>query len=364
MALFKRKQKQYLGIDFGATGIKVVQLQGENGRGKLFTYGILEFISEETGVEYVENHEKASALLKSVCARARITIHEAVAALPMPSVFSAVLSLSAVPKKELRQAVEWEAKKLIPFPLEEVTLDFRELTRNTEAKSEAADSKKSPDDSGQSLPILLTAAPNAIIEKYMSIAKGAGLTLGALETEAFALIRALLDNDPTPTVIVDMGALRSNILMVDRGIPMLTRSVQIGGKKCTEVIAQELGVTETEAETMKRDFSLSGNLGRGSSGALPDIIKEVLAPLVNELKYSFNVYRTRNVVARNPERIVLTGGSAEMPGLAEFFAAEFNLRTFLGNPWNKVDAHPDLRKVLQKMGTRFAVAIGLALRNI
>lgn len=361
MGIFKRKQKQYLGIDFGATGIKVVQLQGEGpGRGKLFTYGISEAAPEEADIDYIENQKAAGELLKSIGDKARITTHEAVAALPIPSVFSAVLSLAPVPKKELRPAVEWEAKKLIPFPLEEVTLDFRELSRGNGKTS--ADKKSAAET--PPLEILLTAAPNATVEKYMTIAKAAGLTITALETEAFALIRALLGNDPTPTIIVDMGALRSNILMVDRGIPMLTRSVQVGGKKCTAAIAQSLGVSISDAETMKRDLSAAGSFFKGSNGEFPAVIHEAIAPLINELKYSFNVYRTRGIVARNPERIILTGGSSELPGLTEFFAREFNLRTFLGNPWDKVETHIDLAPILRKFGTRFAVAIGLALRNL
>lgn len=361
MGFFKQKPKGYLGIDFGAGGIKILQLQPKDGRGLLYTYGFSEIAPEDMGANYIENTEAAGALLKLICAKAKTTTLQAVAALPIPSVFSAVLSLAAVPRKELAQAVQWEAKKLIPLPLTEVTLDFKELKFAPEKaeKQEGKEEKKE----AKSIEILLTAAPKGIIDKYLAIAKIAGITLSSLETEAFALIRSVVGTDPTPTVLIDIGAVRSNILFVDRGIPMLTRSVEIGGKKCTEAIAATLGLTLTEAESMKRDLGVKPLPGT-TAGKLPALLQETLTPLINELHYSFNVYKTRNAIARPPERIILIGGGAGLPGLADMLTAEFNLRTFLGNPWERVDFHPDLKGLVDSFGSRFAVAIGLALRNV
>ena len=374
MSLFSKKTKGHLGIDFGAGGIKVVQLREINGRGSLFTYGFSEFAPEETGLDYLENPERAGALLKQICAKAKVTTTSACAALPIPAVFSAVLSLAPMPKKDLPQAVQWEAKKLIPLPIEEVTLDFKELAPVKEEKQatvsgvagaangEKVASAKKPEQ--KTIEVLLTAASKAIIEKYVKIAKVAGLTLASLETEAFALIRSLQGSDPSAVVIVDMGAVRSNILIVDRGIPMFTRSVEIGGKKCTEAIAASLGVPLAQAEAMKRDIGGAGFPGI-APGALPPIFAEVLEPLINEIKYSFSIYKNRNgSETRLPEKIVLSGGGAGLPGLAEFLAGQFNIRTFLGNPWEHVNFQPDLQPVLHSFGSKFSVAIGLAMRNL
>src|SRR3989338_5718209 len=297
MGIFKHKPKGYLGLDFGAGGIKIIQLARAPGRSALFTYGYGDRAPQEIGVDYLENPAVSGELLKRVCTAARVTSAVAVAALPIPAVFSAVLSLAAVPKKEMAQAVQWEAKKLIPLPLEEVTVDFKELKRADSAASEVIKKTDAARDEahGKSVEILLTAAPRSIIEKYVAIAKLAGLTLASLETEAFALIRAILGADPTPTIIVDMGAVRSNILFVDRSIPMLTRSVEIGGRKCTEAIAGALGIDLTRAEAMKRDLGVSPLPAESPSGGLHSVIIEVLQPLLNEMKYSFTVYRTRNI---------------------------------------------------------------------
>lgn len=369
MSWLTRKQKGYLGIDFGAGGVKVVQLAPRDSRGTLHTYGFSELAPEEMGVSYLDNPEAAGILLKQVCAKARTTVTAAVAALPIPSVFSAVLSIAQVPRKELRQAVEWEAKKLIPLPLEDVTLDFRELKHASPSPS-PADKDASKGEKGEpekteprGLQVLLTAAPKSIIEKYLTIAKHAGIELSSLETEAFALIRATIGTDPAPVVLIDIGALRSNILFVDQGIPMLTRSVEIGGKKCTEAIAAALQISLTQAEALKRDLGARPLPGT-SAGQIPSLLRETLTPLVNELHYSFSVYKTHNHIARAPEKIILVGGGAGLSGLSEMLTTEFNLRTFLGNPWERVDFHSDLRPLIDAFGNRFAVAVGLALRNI
>lgn len=365
MKLFGKKQKGILGIDFGAGGIKVIQLQSADGNGMLFTYGHVEFSPAETGMDYLENSKGAGELLKNICAKARTTSIRAVAALPMPAVFSAVVTIASVPRKELESAVRWEAKKLIPLPLEEVALDFKILKRENSIKKPAHSPGDASRDKKSDTPttVLLTAAPKSIIEKYITVARVAGITLESLETEAFALIRALIGNDPTPTAIVDIGALRSNILIVDYGIPMLSRSVEVGGKKMTEAIASSTGIDLTRAEAIKRDLGATAS-NAGAAQAFPDVLREVLRPLLNELQYSFNVYRTRNTITRPVERIMLTGGSSGIPWLAELFEKEFNVRTFIGNPWERIKYHPDLEQSLRGFGSKFAVAIGLALRGI
>lgn len=375
MSIFKQKQKGYLGIDFGVGGIKIVQLQPAGSRGILFTYGFSERPPNEAGLDYLENIEATGALLKLICVKARATTTRAIAALPIPAVFSAVLSLASVPKKELLQAVQWEAKKLIPLPLEEVSLDFKVLVTpsfpplHKGGKEGEGSLHKWGKESvkKEAIEVLLTAAPKSIIEKYIAIAKTAGLTLTSLETEAFAMIRSLLGSDLAPTVIIDIGVIRSNILIVDRGIPMLTRSVEVGGKKCTETIAQGLGIDLDKAESMKRDLGSTSPF-EGPIGVLPELLRETLQPLFNELKYGINVYRGRNNAAGQEERalekIILTGGGSGLPGLVQLFTQEFNLRTFIGEPWERVNYHTDLKPLFQSFGSRFSVAIGLALRNI
>ena len=347
---FKQKPKGYLGVDIGACGVKVVQLNpGAGGKAMLFTYGFAERAAGEAPLSVLEHSDEVGKLLKEVCGKARTTTSAAIGALPIPQVFSSVVNIAPAEKKELKAVVDREAKKLLPRPLEEMALDFKELPPvAVKGTAQVSETQKT-------IEVLLTAAPKDIVDKYRALLADAGLVPVSLETEAFALIRALLGSDPTPTVIVDIGGVRSNIILTDRGIPVLTRSVEVGGGRCTEAIATSLKVPPARAEELKRDLG---------EGKLPQACGNIFEPLLNELKNTIAVYKTGNTSGRQIERIVLTGGGALLGGLTEFFSAQFRVRAFIGNPWEQVATHSDLKPILANLGPRLAVAVGLALRKI
>lgn len=362
------KISNYLGVDLGASGIKVINLASDKKKTRLITYGYMERSQEEIAVDWFTDLDYTASLLKKICAKAKTTTVQAATALPIAAVFNAVLSLPKIAKKELESSVRWEAKKLIPLPLEEVVLDWKLLpsipvsktaavqknqeTKEGEQKTELKEKKENP------IEVLLTGAPKSLVQKHTELFKKAGLNLLSLETESFAFVRSLVGNDPSSVAIVDIGAKKSNIILIDRGIPFLSRSIEIGGKNFTEKIAEKLNIPLDQAEEIKRNVSEMESLTE-----LPLIIKEVLTPLFNEIKYSFNIYRTRNVFNRPIEKIILSGGSAFLPGICEYFTQFFNLRTFLGDPWARLSYPDELKPILQSIGSRFSVAIGLAMRE-
>lgn len=349
--VFMAKSNNYLGIDLGAGGIKVLNIALEKKKAKLVTYGFTERSPEETENDWFADPQATANLLKKICAKAHATTTQAITALPIASVFSAVINLPAAASKEIASAVRWEAKKLIPLPLEEVVLDWKLLPKP------AMTSNQKPTES--TIEVLLTGAPKTLIDKYVDVFKKAGLSLLSLETEAFAFIRSLIGNDPSPTIIVDIGARKSNILILDRGVPFSTRSIDVGGKNFTQNIATKLSMPMDQAEELKRNMSETE-----LSGGVPDMIKEILTPLLNEMKYSLDTYRARNSLTRPIEKIILTGGGAMLPKLTDYFTEFFNLRTFLGDPWVRINYSDELKPVLQNVGSRFSVAIGLALREV
>ncbi|MEK7606956.1 MAG: type IV pilus assembly protein PilM [Patescibacteria group bacterium] len=353
------KTRDSIGIDLGAGGIKAASLAREKKGVRLVTYGFTERSVGEMGNDWLADIDGTAALIRKICDRAHITGGRASTALPIASVFSSVINLPvAVSKgKELEAAVQWEAKKLIPLPLEEVILDWKILPPVSvlaKGKEEKGAEKKE-----KMVEVLLTGAPKALVQKYIEVFKKAGFTLGALETESFAFIRSLVGNDLSLVAIVDIGARKSNIVFVDRGVPFLSRSIEIGGKNFTDRIADVLKMPVERAEEVKRNISELSALQ-----SLPDLIKGVITPLLNEIKYSFDVYRTRNGGTRPLEKIILTGGSSALPKLSEHFTEFFNLRTFQGDPWARLQYPEELKPVLQSIGARFSVALGLAMREI
>lgn len=383
MGLFSTTSS-YLGIDFDSNSIKVVELKNEGGRPRLVTYGFIDKEVEKIKGNTDEGSIATAQLVKQVCRKAKISSNKAITALPAYSVFSSILNLPAMSRKDMASAVKWEAKKVIPLPIDEMILDWKLLE---DFDAEAVEDQKanklgegvrkigsnvvpkgkkkkflriSPKAQKNYSKVLLTAAPKDLVKKHIDIFKSAGLNLLSLDTEAFALIRSLVGNDKTTMMMVDIGSVVTNISIVHNSIPVLNRSIEVGGLTITKAIANSLNITLDRAEQFKYDIGMSQDrLGQGS---VPKTIETTLTPIIDELRYSLNLYKNKDNA--NIEKVILTGGSSMLLNLPEYLSKALDLRVFLGDPWARVIYPEELKPVLDEIGPRFSVAIGLAMRDI
>lgn len=355
MGLFSSsaEKSSFIGIDIGFGGIKLVELRNEKGRARLVTYAYANFSSESLDKSFLTDIAGTAELIKHMLVKARVTTKKAVAALPNSSVFSSILNVPTSNEKEVKDAVILQAKKLIPLPLEEVSLDTKIID-----KVEKTDTVK------PSTRVLITAAPKTLIAKYTDIFKQAGLELAYLETEALAETRSLIGKDRSTIMIVDIGSLRTNIIVVEKGIPFLARSIATGGNSITQTISKTLGIPLEQAESMKRD--IKSMQAFAPTGDLTPILTVLVKPVLDEIKYSFNMYQSQDSGGgqKRIEKLILTGGSSLLPRLADFLTQQMGVNTYLGNPWARVVYPQDLRPVLEEMGPRYAVTIGCAMRDI
>jgi type IV pilus assembly protein PilM len=347
--------KSFLGVDLGATSIKIVELKEEAGRARLLTYGYTEQGIGYPEKEFTETPERSIDLIKKICAKARTVSKQAVAALPSASVFSSVINIPSAPGKDLAEAVRWEAKKIIPLPLEEMILDWKVLT------TEAAVGVVTPAVPQKTTRVLLTAAAKNLVKKYLDIFKGAGLNLVSLETETFALVRALVGVDKSTVIVVDMGAASTAISIIENGVPFLNRSLNVGGINITKEIAASLGIDFNQAEQMKYDAGMSP----GAGGGVSKIVERALSMLLNEIKYCANIYQNQEGGSgKKIEKVILTGGGALLPNFVEYLSGALNMRVYAGNPWARIIYPEELRPILDQIGPKFSVAIGLAMREL
>lgn len=342
----------YLGIDIGSASLKVVELKKVNGKAKLINYGFSENL-KKLQFDQVDNLNFAAKVINKLIADSGITSNSSVSALPTFSVFSSVLNLSNVSEKELKSAVHWEAKKVIPLPLDEMILDYKKIEIDKEQDKKNKKSSKN-------IQVLLTGAPRTLVKKYIEIFKQSKINLLSLETETFSLVRSLLGNDRSTNMIVEIGANTTDITIVDKSIPILNRSIDMGGSKITEAIAKYLEIDRNNAEQFKYDLGIS-SLGSDDDD-IPDLIVELIAPIVNEIKYASNLYLEKN--KKQTEKIILSGGSALLPNLTKYLSKVLNMNVYIGNPWARVSYPSDLEPLLKEIGPRMSVAIGLAMREI
>lgn len=350
MPPFNPKQS-FLGIDISTSSIKAVQLGDDNGRPRLMTYGYIEQPNDLVKSDGDVSRDSVAASLRTVLRESRTTTTRVVAALPSFSVFSSIISLPLMTRKEINGAVRSEARKFVPMPIDELVLDWKLLK---EAPPEQSD--QAP----KNLKVLITAAPKSLVKRYVDVMKLAGLQLVNLETESLALERSLVGTDTAPVMLVDIGSSATNIAVLVDGIPMINRSIDVGGTTITKSIAQSLNIDAVRAEQFKRDFGISS--GQQSVSQVPKTIEFVVSSIVNEIRFVLNLYRSQR---RAPvQKIILAGGSAFLLNLPEYLEKTLSIKTFIGDPWARVVYPLDLQPVLQEIGPRFAVSVGLAMREL
>lgn len=374
MGLFGGKGPHtYLGVDIGASGLKVVELANEKGRAKLMTYGYTERKPGQSAISPFDDTKATGELLAKLCKQSGAKGTKAMAALPLSSVFSAIVSVPRrKTEKEMQPLVDAQVGKLTPIPLTEMVTystfidgvkgekeskgtKGAEGTKGTESKAEK------PSDHVR---VLVTGAAKSLVQKYIEIFRAAKLELQAIDTEAFALVRSLIGKDKSPIAILDIGGMRTNVTIVEKGVPVLTRSVNIGGAAVTRRIMEQMNVPEAEAEQMKMDL---GNMAGASTGVggLPAVLDAVMQPMLNEIRYAFQLYAGMELTEfKKVEKIVLTGGSSHLPRIVEFLKESLNMNVYRGDPWARVVFPEDLRPVLDEIGPRMSIAIGLGMREI
>jgi type IV pilus assembly protein PilM len=351
MAFFGQSKPSYLGIDFGGGGIKLVELLNEKGRARLMTYAFVDRTVDEMNRSYLDDVQGTAELIKKMLKKAKTTSRKAVSALPISSVFSSIISVQKTAKREeLEQAVMWQAKKLIPLPIEEMTVDWKPVAIGVQ----------NPDD--KYVQVLLTGAAKSLIKKYSDIFAAAGLELTSLETEALAMIRSLIGRDRSASLVLDIGTVRTNIMIVENGVPLVSRSVGLGGLNVTKEMAGMMGMPEDQAESMKIDATSMSSM---YDAGFPKLFEKVFAPILTELNYSTNLFFGQKANQdKRLDKIILTGGGALLPQLADYLSKAMNLRVYVGDPWARVVYPEALRPVLNQIGSRFCVSVGLAMRDI
>ncbi|MBI4435605.1 type IV pilus assembly protein PilM [Candidatus Uhrbacteria bacterium] len=370
MGLFGKKQpKSFLGVDIGASSIKVDELEAKKGRPVLMTYGYAEIPAEEAGESLFDQPKKTGELLARVCKEAGTKSTSAMAALPTSHVFAAILALPDGKDQRQRQAsVDAEASKLAPLPLSEMIIQTTYLDEEGKGEKKGGKGEKvmeSEKPKQKQFRAMVTGSAKTFIQKYIEIFKAAKLNLQAIDTESLALVRALIGKDKGAIMVIDIGSQRSTLMIVEKGIPFVSRSIQLGGDTVTRAIMSQMNLGESDAERIKRDLGTASPTAPGSDTGLPKVLEVLALPLLNEIRFAFQLYASMELaLIKKVEKIVVTGGSSHLPHLPEYLARTLNLNVYRGDPWARVVYPQDLGSVLEEIGPRMSVAIGLAMREI
>jgi len=349
--------KKFLGIDIGTSAIKIVELSRWAGRKKLENYGEISaltlykkpFRTFEKSTLSLSSKDIARAI-KAVMKEAKIKTRRVVLTIPDFSTFFTSFELPSMSIEELPQAVQAEARRHVPVPLAEVSLDWQLLNEKTRRE-------------GQGFEILLVTVPNEVINQYKEIARESELELVALEAEVFGLIRSLINKEEKRTIaLIDIGARSTTCSIVDKGVLRVSHSFDISGNILTERISKALSLDYEAARVLKRKHGISSLSENSDEKSIREVLTPLIALIIKEIDKVFKGFYFKK--RKEVEKIVLAGGVAMLPGLLDSFEGYFKKDVEIANPFSGIFFPPILDENLKEIGPSYAIAVGAALRGL
>jgi type IV pilus assembly protein PilM len=353
--------KSVLGIDIGPSSIKIVQLKKRKGRAILETYGELSlgpYAGLEIGRSTNLTTEQLAQAVVDVLRESNATTNRSGISIPMGSSLVSFIKLPKVDESQLAQMIPLEARKYIPVPISEVSIDYLVIPRNDSIASEYQNSEEKPEE--KTIDVLLVVIHNDAMARNKEITRIAKLETTFSEIEIFGSMRSVLDQGTAPQMIIDFGSGSTKIYIVERGILRVSHMISRGSQDITLAISKSLGISVDEAEKMKRERGLLKK--EGEQMDINEITSLTLDYIFSEVGRVLLNYQKKN--ERNISKVFLTGGGVLLKGLREKAETSFNVPVVMADPFSKVEFPAFLDAVLKQAGPSFSVAIGLALRRL
>ncbi|KKR50327.1 MAG: Type IV pilus assembly protein PilM [Microgenomates group bacterium GW2011_GWC1_41_8] len=330
-----------IGIDIGSTQIKAVEVELRNKQPQVVRAVVAPLktsIISESDVDM----EEIAQMLKQVLRESGIKGGETAISLLESQVFTRIIETPALSEKELNQALQWEAERYIPLPLDEVSMDST-IINKYDGKME----------------VLLVASPTRLIEKYSALYSKAGVRIDAIENEALSILRIYQEQNIN-SVLLDIGGSTTTVYVLHGEHLSLVRPISMGGNALTKALSTELNLAVAQAEEYKRTYGLDP---QQMEGKIADILSQLIEPFVQEVTGSMTFFKERfpqDVISR----IILIGGGALLPGLSAFLQNRIQVETVIGNPWLKFPADQAVLSQFKGFESLFSVATGLAIRDV
>lgn len=335
------------GLDIGSFFIKGVVLSHRGGTPKLVSFGSIAAPQPGIASDTQADLEATARAIRNLLNSIKAPSPQVVVALPESKIFTRVIhDLPYLSDDELVSAIRYSAEEFVPLPIDQVNLYWQVIARSKQQNNTQ---------------VFVVASPKNTVNRYLKVLELAKLKPIALETELIAASRSIVGSNsfaPT-TLIIQLGAASTDFAVVSKGIILLTRSIATGGTALTRSVSQYLNFEVMQAEEYKKVYGL---LEDQLAGKIYQALKPLVDVIVSEAQRVAQAFHARN--PNNPiKRIVLTGGGAKLPGLVIYLANNLGLEVQEADPWYFINKDASVSSKLTGIGTNYAVAIGLALRQ-
>lgn len=364
--VLNKSSSSVLGIDMGASSIKLVQLRNEQGTAVLETYGDIALgPAGNTEVGQATNlpPEKLAPALKDLISGCGATATSCGVSVPFSASLIKLIEVPALEMDQLKTVIPIEARKYIPVPLNEVQFDYfivpeteQKLFMGARSMDEASATEL------KTRMVLLVAMPNEIVRKYVKTFNLAGLNPSFYEIEVFSTIRSTISRSLAPVAIVDLGAATSKLYLVELGIILASHVVPIGSQDITRSLASSTHVSLEKAEEIKRQAGILSGVQSQDAVRVSHAATLTMEQILTEVRrVLLGFQRKYNKVI---SKVILTGAGSSLKGLPEFAKQQLEIEVEIANPFSRVQTPAFAESVLKEAGPIFTSAIGIALRKL
>ena len=349
LRLYRKPSKGLVGVDISSTTVRLLELSVKNGRYWVESYAVMPLPENSVVEKSILNPEAVADALERVVNLANPhTTHVAIA-VPTSMVIHKIIEMDADMSDEEREVqIRMDAEQYIPFPLDEVSLDFEVLP----------DRLANPN----RVNVLLVATRTENVDTRVEVLELAGLSAKVADVESYAMERAFsvfadtLPMGANTVGILDIGHTMTTLSVMQKGKIIYTREQVFGGRQLTQDVQSRYGLSFEEAGRAKKERTLPDDY---DTEVLEPFLDAVVQQAARSLQFFFSSSQFNEI-----DHILLAGGNANIPGLAKLLQQKLGYRVTIANPFLQMGFSPqiDIKKI-ENDASSLMVACGLALRS-
>ena len=345
-------RRTLLGLDITTSSIKLIELAMSGGQYRVESYAAEPTPPNAMNEKTLVDPQAVGEAIRRAVKRSGARTREVAIAISGDAAITKVIQMPrGLREAELEAQVEMQADQYIPFPMDEVAYDFEVL----------GPSEKD----GESIDVLLVASRSENVEQRRAAASSAGLSARIVDVEAFALenaCRLMTHQMPDGGIdhsvaVVDFGASSTTFSVLRNLKVSYTRDFAFGGQQLTEEIMRTYGLSMEEAGRAKKEGGLPHNYQA-------EVLDPFIDDMTQQVSRSLQFYLASGTGREQPDKILVCGGCANIPGVADVVQSRVGIEAERGDPLGQMKLSSRARaQAVQRDATALLTACGLALRS-
>ena len=349
--LFGKSKQSMIGIDVSSSACKVLELSKADDHIRVERYAV-EPLPQNSVVEHAitEVEQVAQAVERAVKRSGTRCKHAAVAVAGAHVITKTIKMPANLSDAEMQTQIEMEADHYIPYPLDEVNMDYQVLGAS--------------EDNADEMEVLMAACRKEIVDDYVAVIQGPGLTPAVVDIETYAMENAyslIAEHMPgggmeKTVAILDIGATTTNINVIHNNHSVYSRDHTFGGRQLTEEIQRRYGLSYEEAGLAKKQGGLPDNYQT-------DVLRPFMEAMCQETMRALQFFYSSSPF-NSVDQLLLAGGCAQIPGIDEMVAARIGVPAMVANPFASMSLASRIKpQMLASDAPSLMISCGLAMRG-